>query len=176
VLVAGAAGFVIPGTSLLVPLLAREHHWTAATAGLIVGAQGVGAIAATLCVARRGSASRPGIAAAIGLFVIAAGQLTVGLTAVIPLALTAAAFMGIGSGSFVSNLSPVLLGTAPASHLARIQALLTLVQSGALLATNNALGAIAYGVSATVAMLCCASVLTSCAVVAVLTPAIRRMR
>jgi hypothetical protein len=36
-LVAGAAGFVIPVTSLLVPLITRQHHWSAATAGLIVG-------------------------------------------------------------------------------------------------------------------------------------------
>lgn len=47
-LVAGAAGFVIPSTSLLVPLLARHNHWSAAVAGLIVGAQGVGVIASTL--------------------------------------------------------------------------------------------------------------------------------
>jgi hypothetical protein len=48
--------------------------------------------------------------------------------------------MGIGTGLFVSNLSPVLLCAAPHSHVLRIQALISLVQSLALLATNNILG------------------------------------
>jgi hypothetical protein len=155
-LVAGVAGFVIPVTSLLVPLLARQHHWTAAVAGMTVGAQAAGAIAIALWVARRGSAARPGIAAAIGLAVIAAGQVIVGITPARPLAVFGAALMGAGSGVFVCNLSPVLLGTAPRSHLARIQALLSLVQSSALLVTNNLLGAVAHAASATAAMICCA--------------------
>ncbi|MGD0561029.1 MAG: hypothetical protein ABSA93_39415 [Streptosporangiaceae bacterium] len=62
-LVAGAAGFVIPVTSLLVPLITRQHHWSAATAGLIVGAQAAGAIVIALAVARRGTSARPGLAA-----------------------------------------------------------------------------------------------------------------
>jgi hypothetical protein len=108
---------VIPVTSLLVPLLARQHHWTAAVAGAIVGAQSAGAIAVALWVARRGSAARPGITAAIGLAVIAAGEVIVGLTPARPLAVLGAALMGAGSGVFVCNLSPVLLGAAPRSHL-----------------------------------------------------------
>ena len=40
--------------------------------------------------------------------------------------------MGLGTGTFVCNLAPVLMGTAPRSHLARIQALLSLAQSAAL--------------------------------------------
>lgn len=78
-LVAAAAGFVIPSSSLLVPLLARERGWGAATAGLIVGAQGVGVIVSTLVVARRGSARRPGVAAAAGLATTAVGQTLVAL-------------------------------------------------------------------------------------------------
>lgn len=96
-LVAGVAGFVIPVTSLLVPLLARQHHWTAAVPGLIVGAQAAGNIAVTLWVARRGGATRPGIAAAVALIVIATGQLIVGLAPARPLAVAGGALMGAGS-------------------------------------------------------------------------------
>ena len=59
-LVGGVAGFVIPVTSLLVPLIARQHHWTATFAGLIVGAQAAGGTAVAAVVTRRGSPPRPG--------------------------------------------------------------------------------------------------------------------
>ncbi len=174
-LVAGAAGFVIPTTSLLVPLLARHNHWSATVAGLIVGAQGVGVIASTLVVARRGSAQRPGLAAAAGLATTAAGQLLVAVLHPAPLAVAAAVLIGIGSGTFVANLAPVLLGTAPRTHLARIQSLLVLVQSAALLVTNNALGAVAHFASAPSALLCSSVALAACAVIAFSTPTLRRL-
>lgn len=66
-LVAGVAGFVLPATSLLVPLIARQHHWTVTVAGVIVGGQATGVIVVALLVARRGSAPRPGLAAVLGL-------------------------------------------------------------------------------------------------------------
>jgi hypothetical protein len=46
--------------SLLIPLLARTHGRGAGAAGLVIGAQGVGAILITLLVARSGTTSRPG--------------------------------------------------------------------------------------------------------------------
>lgn len=79
-LVAGVAGAVLPAISLLIPLIARQHHWTVAMAGIIVGGEAAGAIVIALLVARRGSAPRPGLAAALGLTLIAAGELTVGLS------------------------------------------------------------------------------------------------
>jgi MFS family permease len=175
-LVAGVAGFVIPATSLLVPLITRQHHWTAAVAGLIVGAQAAGGIVIALAVARRGTASRPGLAAAAGLAVIAAGELLIGLAPVKAMALAGAVAMGLGTGLFTCNLAPVVMGTAPRSHLARIQAVLSLAQSGALLAFNNVLGAVAHAASPAGAMITCASVVTTCAVAALLVPAIRQAR
>jgi len=174
-LVAGAAGFIIPTTVLLVPLLARQSQWSATSAGLIVGAQGIGVIAATLVAARRGSSHRPGVAAAVGLVVTAAGQCVIAVAQQPWPAIAAAVLVGIGNGVFVCNLAPVMLGTAPRSHLARIQALLGLVQSAALLITANVLGAVAHAASASAAILCCAAVLTGCAVVALLTPTLRHL-
>lgn len=174
-LVAGVAGCVIPVTSLLVPLVARQHHWTAAVAGLIVGAQGAGGIVVALVVARRGPVRRPGLVAPFGLATVAAGELLIGLAPARPVAVAGAAVMGVGTGTFVCNLAPVLMGTAPRSHLARIQALLSLVQSGALLVFNNVLGAVAHAASATGAMITCASIVGVCALTALLVPTIRHV-
>ena len=174
-LVGGAAGFIIPSTSLLVPLLARYNHWSAGTAGLIVGAQGAGMIAATLVAARRGASRHPGIAAAIGLGGAAAGQLLIGLVHLAPPAVAAAVLVGIGTGTFVSNLAPVLLGAAPRTHLARVQALVSVVQTSALLVTNNLLGGIAHLSSAPVAFRCCAAGVAGCAVIALCTPTLRAL-
>jgi MFS family permease len=174
-LVAGAAGFVLPGMSLVVPLLARGNHWGAAAVGVLVGAQGTGVIASALVVARRGSASRPGIAAAAGLAAISAGQLVMALLHPVMAAVACAVLIGAGSGTLVSNLAPVLLGTAPRTHLARIQSLLSLVQSSALLVTNNVLGAVAHLMSAPAAMLCCSAAVAGCSGVALGTPALRQL-
>lgn len=175
VLVAGAAGFVVPSMSLLVPLLARERGWGAASAGLLVAAQGLGMIVATVVVTRRGSAARPGVAAALGLATAAVGQLLVTLLHPAAPAVVSATLIGIGTGTFVVNLAPVVLGTAPRTHLARIQSLVSLVQSSALLVTNNALGAISTTVSAPFALGCCAAAVTACAATALGAPAIRSL-
>ncbi len=68
------------------------------------------------------------------------------------------------------------MGTAPRSHLARVQALLSLAQSGALLVFNNVLGAIAHAASPSWAMITCASVISACALAALLVPTIRNAR
>ena len=51
-------------------------------------------------------------------------------------------------GCLACNLGPVLMGTSPRSHLARVQALLSLAQSGAVLLLCNLLGAIAHTITA----------------------------
>ncbi len=174
-LVAGSAGFIIPVSSLLIPLLARTHGWGAGAAGLVIGAQGAGAILITLFVARRGTTSRPGLTALAGLLTVAAGQAVIGLAPTAVLAATGALGMGLGSGLFVSHLSPVLLGTAPRSHLARVQALLSLVQSMALLATNNIIGNIAHAFQPADAVFLCSAVLAACAITGYASPTVRRL-
>src|SRR5262249_5853930 len=78
-LVGGVAGFVIPATPLLVPPLARRHPGPAAVAGLTVGARAAAGIAIATRVPRRGSAARPGLAAALGLAITAVGEVLIGL-------------------------------------------------------------------------------------------------
>ena len=59
---------------LLLPLLARDHQWDAATAGLLVASRslGVGVIAVRILV--RGAFPRPGMFAAFGLLLAAVGS------------------------------------------------------------------------------------------------------
>jgi hypothetical protein len=175
-LVAGVAGFVLPATSPLVPLIARQHHWTVTVAGVIVGGQATGVIVVALLVARRGSAPRPGLAAVLGLTMIAPGELALGLSPFRVLAVGGAVVMGLGTGTFVCNLGAVLMGTSPRSHLARVQALLSLAQSGAVLIFYNLLGAMAHADSATGALVTCAFVVLVCALATLLATPIRRIR
>lgn len=162
-LVAIAAGFILPVSSLLIPLLARAHAWPAHAAGLLVGAQGAGAVLITLVVARRGSHTRPGTTALLGLVITALGQIALAVAPTVPVASGAAVGMGIGTGLFISHLAPVVLSAAPPTHLARIQAMITLVQALALAATNNILGNIAHAFQPRGAIFVCAAVVTVCA-------------
>ena len=174
-LVAGAAGFLVPSASLLIPLLAREERWTAATAGVLIGAQGAGTIIATLLIARRGADRRPGVAAAAGLIAAAGGQLVIATAGAPAPAFVAVLLVGLGTGVFVANLSPVVLGAAPASHLARVQALNVLVQSTAVLVSLNLLGAVAHAASASTALLSCSGALAACGAGALFAPTLRRL-
>lgn len=162
-LLAGAAGFILPVGSLLIPLLARAHAWPAHAAGLLVGAQGAGAVLISVIVARSGSHPRPAITALLGLVITALGQIALAIAPTVSIASGGAAAMGIGTGLFISHLSPVVLSAAPLSHLSRIQSLISLVQAAALAATNNILGNIAHAFQPRSAILLCAAVLTVCA-------------
>ncbi len=72
-LTGGAAAFLLPTMSLVLPLLARDAGWSPSWAGTIAGAQGAGTVVVTVVVARRGGARRPGVTASGGLAVAALG-------------------------------------------------------------------------------------------------------
>ncbi|MFJ3724239.1 MFS transporter [Streptomyces sp. NPDC090045] len=158
-LTAAAACFLLPVMSLLNPLLAREHGWSAGAAGLIAGGQSLGVVAVALLVSRRGTLRRLGRGAALGLCVAAPGITAVALAgeAGVAVAVAGAIVTGAGSGMFACHIGPLVLSGAPGTHLARLQALLTLVQSLALVVGNNALGALADSGGATVATALCAA-------------------
>jgi MFS family permease len=158
------------------PAQQRRNMLRESADGIRVAVRTPGLGAVLLLVAgRRGSVSRPGLAAARGLAIIAAGELTVGLSPVKVIAVVGAVMMGVGTATFVCNLAPVLMATTPRSHLARVQALLSLAQSAALLVFNNVLGVVAHVASASDAMITCASIVFACALAAVVVPTIRRV-
>ncbi|MGP3737260.1 MFS transporter [Streptomyces sp. GDS52] len=158
-LIGFAAGFLLPVLSLLVPLLAREREWGAGAAGLVIGAQGVGMVAITLAVVRRGPLGRPGLLSAGALVLAGAGVLALALAPGTAGAVTAGVVIGVGNGIFSSHIAPLVLAAAPESHLSRVQAVLVLVQSLALLFMNSVLGTFVDLEGATVVLVACAVML-----------------
>lgn len=155
-LIGAAAGFLLPVMPLLLPLLARDQDWGAGATGLVVGTQGIGMVAITLGVLRRGPLGRPGLLAAFGLMTAGAGVLALALVPSSNAALAAGLVVGLGNGLFSSHISPLIMTVTPDSHLSRIQALLTLVQSLPLLLMNNVLGNLAGQAGVTVTVAVCA--------------------
>ncbi|MBO1333613.1 MFS transporter [Streptomyces sp. VRA16 Mangrove soil] len=156
-----AAGFLLPVPALLIPLSARAHGWDAGTAGLVIGAQGAGMVAVTLLVVRRGPLGRPGLLSAAALVLAGTGVLALALAPGAPVAVAAGLLIGVGNGTFSSHIAPLILAAAPESHLSRVQAVLVLVQSVALLCMNGALGSFAGTAGPTAALTLCAAVLAA---------------
>ncbi|MFD5748995.1 MFS transporter [Streptomyces sp. NPDC127033] len=158
-LTGAAAGFLLPVLSLLVPLLAREEEWSAGAAGLVLGAQGVGMVAVTLVVVKRGPLGRPGLMAASALVLAGVGVLALGISPSATGAIAAGLIIGVGNGTFAAHIAPLVLASSPDTHLSRIQAVLALVQSLALLLMNNVLGALVDLEGATVVLVVCSVML-----------------
>ncbi|MFV2100991.1 MFS transporter [Micromonospora sp. LOL_024] len=162
-----AAGFLLPVSSLLVPLLGRDRAWSSQGAGSVVAAVALGTATVAVTVLVRGASSHPGRAAPAGLLVAAAGVALLvasGSTALVvggwPLAAVGAGVVvGAGSGLFATHVGPLILAAAPVTHLARVQSVLVLVQSLALLLTVNALGWLAGIVGAAAVLGGCAGAL-----------------
>lgn len=150
-----AAAVLLPVTSVLTPLLVRAHGWSAVSAGQIVGLQASGAGVVAVVVMLRGCLPRPGVVSALGL--ACAGIATCGM-AVAPdfWVVAGAAFVaGVSVGTFGTHLGPLVLASAPASHVARVQAVLVLVQTLPLPVTLNLLGRAADHLGPQVAILFC---------------------
>ncbi len=139
-LVAVAAGVFVPVGSVLVPLLVRSRHQTAATAGLLLGGLSLGAIAVTLVIARTGTARRSGPVAALGLLVAGLALVALGLGGGLPVSLAGAVFAGAGVAVFTAHTFPLILLATPDAFLSRVQSLLGLVQAATLVVAAPLLG------------------------------------
>jgi len=168
---AGAA-LLLPVPSLLVPLLGRASGWGPGATGVVAGAVGVGVVCAALLAARRRPVASPAVAApaasglvlgAVGTGVLASSQVVGGPAGTVVAVLGALVF-GVGNGVFVARLAPFVLGSAPRSHLARVQALVGLVQLVPVMATNTLLGALSEHASPGLALVTTAAGLAVCAV------------
>ncbi|MEU8222218.1 MFS transporter [Kribbella sp. NPDC048915] len=137
--VALVAAFVLPVTSLCVPLLARSHGWAAGQAGLVVAGSVAGGLLVTALVARFGTFARAGIVGGVGCLCAAVGIAGLAVAPTVAVAIGAAVVQGIGVGFFTSHLAPVFVRHAPRSHLTRLQSLLSFAQTVPLIASTNAL-------------------------------------
>jgi MFS family permease len=140
--VALVAAFVLPVTSLCVPLLARSHGWAADQAGFVVAGNICGGLLVTVLVARFGTFDRAGIAGGLGCLLAALGIAGLALAPSVPAAAGATLVHGVGIGFFTSHLAPVFVRSTPRSHLTRLQSLLSLAQTVPLIASTNLLAAL----------------------------------
>ncbi len=83
---------------------------------------------------------------------------------------------GLGGGAFVTHLTPVLLSAAPESHLSRVQAMFSLVQSVSVLVMHTVLGHTAEALGAPTTVVLCALALTLGALAALASQQVRHLR
>jgi MFS family permease len=140
--VALVAAFVLPVTSLCVPLLARSHGWAAGQAGLVVAGNVCGGLVVTILVARFGTFDRAGLTGGVGCLLAALGISGLTLAPSVAFAVAATLAQGVGIGLFTSHLAPVFVRSTPRSHLTRLQSLLSLVQTVPLIVSTNLLAAL----------------------------------
>ncbi|GIJ07821.1 MFS transporter [Micromonospora andamanensis] len=171
-----AAGFLLPVGTLLVPLLARQRDWSPSATGAVVAAMALGTAAVAVVVLLRGASRRPGVLAAVGLLVAAGGVAGLGAGHAQLPAVLAGVVVGVGSGCFATHVGPLVLAATPLTHLARVQAVLVLVQSLPLLVTTNALGLVVEVAHVAVVLHGCAGVLAATGLAALVVPALHRSR
>ncbi|TCO46861.1 MFS transporter [Kribbella antiqua] len=138
-----AAGLLMPLDALLMPLLARSHGWDAATAGLLVASRSLGVGVIALRILMRGAFPRPGMFAAAGLLVASAGLLGLSVFEPLPLAFAAGVLSGIGVGTFTGHVLPLLMNSVEREYQSRLQSIVVLCQSLALVVMNPILGSLA---------------------------------
>ena len=163
-----AAGLLMPLDALLFPLLARSHGWNAATAGLLVASRSLGVGVIALRILMRGAFPRPGIFAALGLLVAAAGLLGLSVFDPLPLTFAAGVLSGIGVGTFTGHVLPLLMNSVEREFQSRLQSIVVLAQSIALVIMNPVLGAFAdldgVGITGVCLGISVAAALTGCVV------------
>jgi MFS family permease len=138
-----AAGLLMPLDALLLPLLARSHGWDAATAGLLVASRSLGVGVIALRILMRGAFPRPGVFAAIGLLVAGGGLLGLSVFEPLPLTFAAGMLSGIGVGMFTGHVLPLLMNSVEREYQSRLQSVVVLCQSIALVVMNPVLGSLA---------------------------------
>lgn len=175
-LTAAAAAGLLPVIALLGPLLSRSNGWGPGAAGLIAAGQGAGMLLAALLAARWGLMRRIGVGACLGLGLAAVGIAGLAAAPAPGGAVAAAVAVGAGSSMFACHLGPLVLVGAPDTHLSRVQSLLTLVQSLALVVANNVLGWLASAADARSAIVLCAVLGCAAGVAGLVTPSLRDLR
>jgi MFS family permease len=135
-----AAGLLMPMDTLLLPLLARDHGWDAKTAGLLIACRSLGVGVIALRILARGAFQRPGIVAAFGLLLAGLGIFGLSALDALPLTIAAAFVSGIGVGTFTGHVLPLLMNSVGRDYQSRLQSVVVLCQSLALVVMNPVLG------------------------------------
>jgi MFS family permease len=135
-----AAGLLMPLDQLVLPLLARDHNWDATKAGLLVASRSLGVGVIALRILTRGAFQRPGLVAALGLLLAGVGLVGLAVLDPLPLTIAAAVVSGIGVGTFTGHVLPLLMNSVEREYQSRLQSVVVLCQSLALVVMNPLLG------------------------------------
>lgn len=154
------AGLVIPVGSVLLPVLVRGRGWSPVVAGFTLGALSLGGIAVALVISRWGAHRRPGLVAILGVFLTVFALELLAFAPTAGVAVSSGVLLGAGISLFTSHTAPLILGQAPITHLARVQAVLSVVQSATLVLTTPLLGLGSSQFGAPAAIAACGAMLS----------------
>lgn len=173
VLIAVAAGFLLPVTALMVPLLARQAHWDAKTAGLVVGAFSASSILVAVVALSRGTARKAGLWSALGLLIAGLGVGVLALTGSLAVGVAGSAVAGLGIGLFSTHIGPLVLRSTPEAYMSRVQSINILVQTLPLVVSNNLLGFWSDFAGARQTTLICAVITVAAGIYGCINPTLR---
>lgn len=140
---AAFAFFVLPVTTMLVPLTARSHGWSAEVAGTASGSFSAGMVVLALFVMWRSGFHRAGLAAIVGMVVTGIGVVGLALAPSPFLAVAATLVAGLGAGLFSTHIGPLFVAAAPADYIARVQSVMILAQAGPMMVAGPVIGVLA---------------------------------
>ncbi|WGW13579.1 MFS transporter [Saxibacter everestensis] len=140
ILLVAITGFVLPLTSLLIPLHVRDQAWLDVTAGFLVGSYGAGLLLSTLLFLFRPHSALTQIPSLGGLALTGIAMLAIALAPTPEVACIVTLAAGLGTGHFIARVAPALLTDVPDEYLSRIQGINVFVQTLPLLFTNSIFG------------------------------------
>lgn len=143
IMTAAFALFVLPLTSIMVPVVARDRGWDAAVAGTTAGAFGAGMAALAVWVMWRSGARRAGSAAIVGMMLTGGGIVGLALAPSELLAIAAVLCTGLGAGLFSTHIGPLFVAATPPEYMARVQAVMMIAQAAPMMLAGPAIGVLA---------------------------------
>lgn len=140
ILLIAVSGFVIPLTTLFIPLHVRAQGWPDITAGLLAGSFGVGLLISTTLFLLHPHSTLTRLPSLAALSFTALGMLGLSLAWNPETGTLGVLAAGLGTGYFIAKAAPVLLTDVPERYLSRIQGINLFAQTLPLLITNNLFG------------------------------------
>ncbi|WP_191089775.1 MFS transporter [Nesterenkonia ebinurensis] len=135
--------FVLPLTSIMVPLVARDRGWEAELAGVTAGVFSAGMAALALWVMWRSGAQRAGAAAICGMLITGAGILGFAAAHYEVWAILAVLVTGLGAGLFSAHLGPLFVAATAPEYMARVQSVMMIAQAAPMMIAGPVIGVLA---------------------------------
>jgi MFS family permease len=162
-LTGAVAGFLLPLSTLLVPLIARDRGLGSVGAGALLATISIVTMLVALVVSVRGASRRLGAWALAGVATAAVGFSVLALPSPVG-AFVGCAVAGLGQGLYIAHGAP-LVRSVPDELMGRVQSTQALVQTAVLGLSTIFLGAVVAKTGVTVGSGLCAIVLGAAAAI-----------